>query len=203
MDIEPNQPPVQPQWGSAPPAPPEKKKFPVWGWILIAVGVCCCGCVPILAAILFPVFAQAKIAATTTMSLSNLKQLGTSLMIYQSDNDDVSMPKENWHAAISPYTKSETLLIDPLLGMEGENLGYGYNGAMSKVEVFRLESPMEQVVFGLTSTPGKDALISKDTIRSIAKSSDKTLIAYADGHVKKVEVAAAKTMGWQPKLMKK
>jgi len=44
--------------------------------------------IAILAAILFPVFAQAKAAAKKTASLSNLKQIGTSMHLYTSDNDD-------------------------------------------------------------------------------------------------------------------
>ncbi|MBL8067692.1 MAG: prepilin-type N-terminal cleavage/methylation domain-containing protein [Armatimonadetes bacterium] len=44
--------------------------------------------IAILAAILFPVFAQAKSAAKKTSSLSNVKQLNTGTQIYLSDYDD-------------------------------------------------------------------------------------------------------------------
>src|SRR5580700_220994 len=44
--------------------------------------------IAILAAILFPVFAQAKVAAKKTSDLSQLKQVGTSLQIYLNDYDD-------------------------------------------------------------------------------------------------------------------
>ncbi|WP_084179747.1 type II secretion system protein [Fimbriimonas ginsengisoli] len=44
--------------------------------------------IAILAAILFPVFAQAKEAAKKTAGLSNLKQVGTAMTIYTNDNDD-------------------------------------------------------------------------------------------------------------------
>jgi len=44
--------------------------------------------IAILAAILFPVFAQAKESAKKTAALSNVKQLATSFQIYLSDNDD-------------------------------------------------------------------------------------------------------------------
>jgi prepilin-type N-terminal cleavage/methylation domain-containing protein len=44
--------------------------------------------IAILAAILFPVFAQAKLAAKKTQALSNAKQIGTSSHIYSSDYDD-------------------------------------------------------------------------------------------------------------------
>ncbi|MDX2066627.1 MAG: prepilin-type N-terminal cleavage/methylation domain-containing protein [Fimbriimonadaceae bacterium] len=43
--------------------------------------------IAILAAILFPVFAQAKVAAKKTQSLSNVKQIGTGVQMYLSDND--------------------------------------------------------------------------------------------------------------------
>jgi prepilin-type N-terminal cleavage/methylation domain-containing protein/prepilin-type processing-associated H-X9-DG protein len=44
--------------------------------------------IAILAAILFPVFARAKLAAKKAACLSNLKQIGIGLMLYQDDNDD-------------------------------------------------------------------------------------------------------------------
>ena len=45
--------------------------------------------IAILAAILFPVFAQAKFAAKKTVDLSNTKQIGTATKIYLGDSDDV------------------------------------------------------------------------------------------------------------------
>jgi prepilin-type N-terminal cleavage/methylation domain-containing protein len=45
--------------------------------------------IAILAAILFPVFAQAKEAAKKTKNLSGIKQMATSLMIYNTDADDL------------------------------------------------------------------------------------------------------------------
>jgi prepilin-type N-terminal cleavage/methylation domain-containing protein len=45
--------------------------------------------IAILAAILFPVFAQAKESAKKTAALSGTKQMGTSLAIYMADYDDL------------------------------------------------------------------------------------------------------------------
>lgn len=50
--------------------------------------------IAILAAILFPVFAQAKAAAKRTVALSNLKQTGTGLQIYIADYDD-TLPRND------------------------------------------------------------------------------------------------------------
>lgn len=64
--------------------------------------------IAILAAILFPVFAQAKVAAKKTQSLSNLKQIGTAGHIYLADFDDVLMQStpatgSNGAYGASPY----------------------------------------------------------------------------------------------------
>ena len=46
--------------------------------------------IAILAAILFPVFAQAKESAKSTSCLSNNKQSGLAYAMYCTDNDDVT-----------------------------------------------------------------------------------------------------------------
>ncbi len=48
--------------------------------------------IAILAAILFPVFAQAKEAAKKTSCLSGQKQIGTGVVIYATDYDDMMVP---------------------------------------------------------------------------------------------------------------
>lgn len=54
--------------------------------------------IAILAAILFPVFAQAKEAAKKTQTLSNQKQMGTATAIYLGDNDD-TFPLMLWNSS--------------------------------------------------------------------------------------------------------
>jgi prepilin-type N-terminal cleavage/methylation domain-containing protein len=44
--------------------------------------------IAILAAILFPVFAQAKLAAKKTMAISNVRQIGLATAMYAGDHDD-------------------------------------------------------------------------------------------------------------------
>ena len=78
--------------------------------------------IAILAAILFPVFAQAKEAAKRTSCLSNTKQTGLALVMYANDYDDtVPTPYEvlapvnlvdTWEL-VTPYIKSENLWFCP------------------------------------------------------------------------------------------
>lgn len=62
--------------------------------------------IAILAAILFPVFAQAKLAAKKTSCLSNVKQMGTAAQLYLGDNDD-SYPV-NSYGSPSGFTFNNT-----------------------------------------------------------------------------------------------
>lgn len=83
--------------------------------------------IAILAAILFPVFAQAKKAAKQTVAISNMKQIGTSIQMYLADNDDIMVPSKaysdltvplrterNWKMLTAPYVKSRDMYKDPL-----------------------------------------------------------------------------------------
>ena len=54
--------------------------------------------IAILAAILFPVFAQAKAAAKKAASISNQKQIGLSVIMYSSDYDDIYPRNDDCYA---------------------------------------------------------------------------------------------------------
>ena len=98
--------------------------------------------IAILAAILFPVFAQAKLAAKKTSDLSNVKQIGTGMLIYEGDADDTFVTYANycpqgripnpidptdypgsttglqgrramWQAKVYPYIKSWNMFFAP------------------------------------------------------------------------------------------
>lgn len=78
--------------------------------------------IAILAAILFPVFAQAKAAAKKTADLSNLKQLGTSAYLYASDYDDglpdvavfdAEAETYIYAAKMQPYVKNKDIWKNP------------------------------------------------------------------------------------------
>lgn len=77
--------------------------------------------IAILAAILFPVFAQAKEAAKKTACLSNSKQLGLAVVMYAGDYDDIMCPRVlrdnqvtlSWRSLTSPYVKNKNLLQCP------------------------------------------------------------------------------------------
>jgi prepilin-type N-terminal cleavage/methylation domain-containing protein/prepilin-type processing-associated H-X9-DG protein len=77
--------------------------------------------IAILAAILFPVFAQAREKARQTACLSNSKQIGIALMMYAQDYDEVypigahnnTNPGTRWSSLIQPYSKNRDVFVCP------------------------------------------------------------------------------------------
>lgn len=104
--------------------------------------------IAILAAILFPVFAQAREKARATACLSNTKQLGTAVMMYMQDFDEqlffdagktapstsrtgaivpsTATNQERWWNVIMPYLKSNAVFTCP--SDNGPTLSADVNG---------------------------------------------------------------------------
>lgn len=76
--------------------------------------------IAILAAILFPVFAQAREKAREITCVSNAKELGTSMMMYTQDYDELyplavtwGNPWSDWSDTIQPYMQSWDIMYCP------------------------------------------------------------------------------------------
>jgi len=119
--------------------------------LLVVIAIIC-----VLAAILFPVFAAAKSAATKTACLSNLRQLTLAYQLYANDNDDTlcapvflsNLVVYPWHAwfgeldsptapvdvsqaLLSPYLRNTSIFncpnIDVVPNPLSADLSYGIN----------------------------------------------------------------------------
>ena len=84
--------------------------------------------IAILAAILFPVFAQARTKGRQASDMSNLKQLTLGWLMYAQDYDETVLPRAVyvpncsdgsgqvwafWFAALTPYTKNGQIFLSP------------------------------------------------------------------------------------------
>jgi prepilin-type N-terminal cleavage/methylation domain-containing protein len=117
--------------------------------------------IAILAAILFPVFAQAKTSAKRTSSLSNVKQLVLGGLMYGADSDD-SIPimlngnwvglnaangngpnrTRTWVENLQPYMKSWQMMVDPVRG-DTEGI-YSGPGTTTGITSFRNQGRFSQ-----------------------------------------------------------
>jgi prepilin-type N-terminal cleavage/methylation domain-containing protein/prepilin-type processing-associated H-X9-DG protein len=84
--------------------------------------------IAILAAILFPVFAQAREKARQTSCLSNVKQIATANLMYLQDYDEIPVPQllcenntcsigtadsKSWTGKLQPYIKNTNIYFCP------------------------------------------------------------------------------------------
>jgi len=108
--------------------------------------------IAILAAILFPVFAQARESARQSTCLSNNKQVGLCVAMYIQDYDSTfpaqsrdgvvtvaagaKTPIQNWYDELQPYCKNQNIWYCPSdlpnagekLGLQPPAMGYHMNG---------------------------------------------------------------------------
>lgn len=126
--------------------------------------------IAILAAILFPVFAQAKLAAKKTVAISNAKQVALAQYMYMNDYDDNLIksyfgfpaapgckwsqmsPNQvyyDWRYAIQPYMKNSGILADPTNQFSGQTY---FQPALTGV-------PANQEVYYSSNYASNDAVI--------------------------------------------
>jgi len=106
--------------------------------------------IAILAAILFPVFAQAKVAAKFTATLSNNKEIALAAIMYSNDSDDIAIldgkfratdaqiywggdAYDSWAFLELPYMKSAAIFTDPLASPVA--VGAGWTASAWQVNV--------------------------------------------------------------------
>jgi len=116
--------------------------------------------IAILAAILFPVFAQAKTAAKKTSSLSNVKQLALATQMYANDSDDL-MPDQNrdangfpnpWYAGSQCPGGCTLGFMDP---GAGQNWGVELYPYVKSFDLFKSSAQKDaHAGYGYDSNPG-------------------------------------------------
>jgi prepilin-type N-terminal cleavage/methylation domain-containing protein/prepilin-type processing-associated H-X9-DG protein len=119
--------------------------------------------IAILAAILFPVFAQAREKARQGNCLSNVKNLSTAILMYSQDYDE-HMPAGSrtidgtgirWGGQIQPYVKNLKIFTCPSAsqftygGQSGPTGGYGYNACgLNNHSLAEIAKPVETIMLG-------------------------------------------------------
>lgn len=143
--------------------------------------------IAILAAILFPVFAKAKEAAKVSSCLNQMKQLGISLEIYNTDSDDnlppASMRTTNpadtptiWTERLQPYVKNEKIFV-----AVGSDAGYATDWGTRRVQSIGYSDatgydPLSTAIEG-QALPGTEGFTSVVNSTSIDESSKVGLFA--------------------------
>lgn len=174
----------------APPPPPPKGGIPVWVWIVLGVvGVGGCFFVLIFAAILFPVFAQARAKAREVSCLSNQKQIALGLMMYAQDYDERLPAAATWHTDMEPYVRREDVFhcpaVQPSAGQTTLPANtYAYNSALDRMKMARLASPMDTVLTYDSTDFSQNANDALTSLPTPGRHGAENNISFADGHAK-------------------
>jgi len=121
--------------------------------------------IAILAAILFPVFTQAKLSAKKTQDLSNVKQIGIGLVMYAESYDDHSVVKDeesgyDWYPNLYPYLKSKDVFRTPAYKATASEPSTDYllNGLFAHgASLTSFSAPADQITIALRTEPTEDS----------------------------------------------
>jgi prepilin-type processing-associated H-X9-DG protein len=125
--------------------------------------------IAIMAAILFPVFAQARAKARAISCLSNMKQAGHAWAMYAQDYDETTPPQVAggiyWYVTLQSYMKNWNMMMCPDRGdancTDARNpltprcLGYGYNDGFISDTGYGLSATQTKDAQGKTLRPGR------------------------------------------------
>jgi hypothetical protein len=137
--------------------------------------------------ILGPIFASARVAATRSQVISNLKKLAVGWQVYASDYDEKGCPTANWNQLLLNHPKSGVLeehLIDTTFKclptydcVDNRALGLNKNlGGFNQNSDF---DPNLLVLFAQSKEGGPNQLASKATLPE-----ERMMIAFIDCHVR-------------------
>ena len=144
--------------------------------------VVCLLIVAIVAAILFPVFAQSKDNHRDSC-LSNVKQMATGLLMYVDDFDDRLPNRDRWMDAEYAYTKNEGLYHCPLAKTP---YGYALNSLLDGAKVGRFHDPQAIPAIYDSVNPIRSASDPVASLPVPGRHRGLNSIAYLDGHARRV-----------------
>jgi prepilin-type N-terminal cleavage/methylation domain-containing protein/prepilin-type processing-associated H-X9-DG protein len=146
--------------------------------------------IAILAAILFPVFAQAKLAAKKTSDLSNFKQNDLAAFMYANDSDDglpdspadgIATESYVYFAKLLPYTKNKNITKSPSSPYQEGTVQANQGAVPSALGGGQYITPPDDVCVGLPhSTVGPNQFYN-DVYPPTDYALNPTLWGYASG----------------------
>jgi prepilin-type processing-associated H-X9-DG protein len=134
--------------------------------------------------VLVPVGGTPRHAATATQCISNVKQVGLGLKLYQTDYDDWNPKADAWVTSIDPYVKSRAMYKCPDFSAP-----YAYalmDDAAGKGAKLAQDPAREPMAFEST----KGTLNAHDRLTSLpipGRHAGKNTFVFVDGHAKRIQ----------------
>lgn len=144
--------------------------------------------IPIMAAILFPVFAKARQKAHIQTCVSNQRQIAAAMQMYAQDHDGM-LPSDK--TVWKEINVDPMILICPTADKSKPN-SYGYNIGMSKANIFEISDPTNLM---LTADGGNYANLLTGVGDMEFRHLKQCGVSYADGHVAMVSKESLQPKG--------
>ena len=142
----------------------------------------CAAITAIVAAILFPVFAQSKGRKRVTC-LSHVKQLAAGLLMYASDSDDRLPDRDAWMDAESAYVKPTAVFRCP---QAKGPYGYAFNAFLDRASLARFPDPKAVPTVYDSVNPIRNASDAFASLPLPGRHDGFNTVAYLDGHARRV-----------------
>lgn len=174
--------------------PPPRKGLPAWAWALIGCGGClviALVLIPIMGAIMFPVFGSARAAGRQASCLSNMKQMALATRMYVLDYDDQLPMAATWQDGVAYYVKNKEIFHCPEVSPAGEGsvlsgTTYAFNSALDQLPTTRLAEPQTAVLNFETTHFSPNASDAVSSLPNPARHRKTTgagnNFSFADGH---------------------
>ncbi|OPZ83794.1 MAG: hypothetical protein BWY76_02119 [bacterium ADurb.Bin429] len=161
----------------------------------IVTSACFMLLLPIMASILFPVFAKAREKARAVTCLSQQRQIATAIQMYVQDNNGLYPPAgDDWAVAIETYAGSSHLFHCPAAALAGSTLApnYGSNPAVFGKKEADITDPANTIVIG--DSDAIDYQLHSPGDLDFSRHDGDCIVGYADGHAAKLS-APPTTLG--------
>lgn len=142
-----------------------------------------------MAAILFPVFSQAKLAAKKTQALSNVNQLGLAINMYASDNNGRMPIADRWMDSVETYTRQDKIFRSPeATPQDPSDYGFAFRKEFGQKKKMDFTDHASRIMVFDSTILSRNANSGLETVpipgRYGTSSTRGNLFGFMDGHAK-------------------
>jgi prepilin-type processing-associated H-X9-DG protein len=146
------------------------------------------GFVGLIAAILFPVFAQRK-NGHGPRCISHIKQLALGMLIYADANDDLLPLRDLWMDAVQPYVKRpiKDMRCNKVVEEKLPGYGYAFNSLLERKPSTQVKAAESTIMLYDSINYGKNASDPLLSLPKPGRHDGRNMIAFLDGHARSKE----------------
>jgi len=160
----------------------DQRRVQTWVIVGVVLGATLLGCLVfgvIMAAILLPVFTQAREKARMAICVSNQRQIALALQMYAADNN-VLPAASQWTDKVKPYFRNDYILVCP--SAKQLKCGYAFYRPLSSRKVATISNPAT-VPMIFDSSQGQFNYADEGQSLDL-RHLNGAVISLADGHVR-------------------